>query len=129
MIRQGARMTAGEAAKLGIVSAVAADYFNLIQKAIQEVKDMAGKPIPRISDNPVEIAPLDELAAPMSGKLALSKEVIAIMNKAIADAAAKSSFEDALEVGYIASGEVACTDSAKEGISAFMQKRAPEFNK
>ena len=129
MIRQGARMTADEAAKLGIVSALATDYFNLIQKAVQEVKDMAGKPIPRIPDSPVDIEPLDELAAPMSGKLALSKEVVAIMNKAIKAAAAKSSFEEALEIGYAASGEVACTDSAKEGISAFMQKRAPEFTK
>jgi enoyl-CoA hydratase/3-hydroxyacyl-CoA dehydrogenase len=129
MIRQAARLTAKEAADLGIISAVAEDYFSLIQKAVQEVKALVGQALPRISDSPVEIAPLEPLAAPMSGKLALSKEVVEIINKAVKDAAAADSFEKALEIGYLASGEVACTDSAKEGISAFMQKRPPEFKK
>ena len=33
----------------------------------------------------------------------------------------------ALEVGYRAFGEVACTTAAREGISAFEQRRAPDF--
>jgi len=129
MVRQAARLTAKEALDLGILSGLAGDYFSLIQKAVQEVKDMVGKPLPKIMEGPVEIAPIEPLAAPMAGKLALSKEVVAIIDKAVTDAAAQDSFEKALEVGYIASGEVACTESAKEGISAFMQKRAPEFKK
>ena len=129
MIRQAAKMTAKEALDLGIISALAPDYYSLIQKAVLEVKDMAGKPVPRITDNPVELAPMETLAAPMAGKLPLSKEVVEIINKAVQEAAAKASFAEALEVGYLASGKVACTESAKEGISAFMQKRAPEFKK
>jgi len=129
MIRQAARLTAKEALSLGIVSSLESDYFSLIQKAVQEVKEMAGKPIPRISDDPVEIAPLEPLESPKAGKLLLSKEVVSIIDRAIQDAAAQSSFEDALEVGYKATGEVVCTEGAKEGISAFLEKRVPEFKK
>ncbi len=129
MLRQAARLTANDAFDLGIVSALEGDYYSLIQKAVQEVKEMEEKPIPRIADNPVEIASLEPLESPIAGKLPLSNEVVDIINRAIQEAAAKSSFEDALEVGYLASGEVACTESAREGISAFLQKRTPDFKK
>jgi enoyl-CoA hydratase / 3-hydroxyacyl-CoA dehydrogenase len=55
--------------------------------------------------------------------------VVGIIARAIMDAAAQPSFEEALEVGYKAFGEVACTEGAKEGISAFMEKRAPDYKK
>jgi enoyl-CoA hydratase/3-hydroxyacyl-CoA dehydrogenase len=129
MIRQAARLTAKEAFDLGIVSGLESDYYSLIQKAVQEVKELAGKPIPRIPDDPVEIAPLEPLENPMAGKLPLSKEVVGIIDKAIKEAAAKPSFEEALETCYKASGEVVCTKDAREGITAFLEKRTPEFNK
>lgn len=129
MTRQASKVTAKEAFDLGVVSSLESDYFSLIKKAVQEVKEMAGKPLPRIPDDPVEIIPLEPLESPSAGNLSLSKEVVDIISRAIQEAAAKPSFEEALEIGYRASGEVACTESAKEGISAFMQKRAPKFNK
>ena len=43
--------------------------------------------------------------------------------------AAANSLSEALEIGYQGSAEIACTDAAKEGISAFLQKRKPEFKK
>lgn len=129
MIRQAARLPAKEAFELGVVSALEDDYFSLIQKAVQEVQEMAGKPIPRIPDKPVNIAPLEPLETPKAGKLQLSKEVVDIIDKTIQEAASQPSFEEALEVNYKASGEVACTESAREGISAFIEKRNPEFNK
>ncbi len=36
-------------------------------------------------------------------------------------------FAEALEVSYRAFGQVACTEAAKEGISAFLEKRPAEF--
>jgi len=129
MIRQADRMTAKEAKDLGIISGLAGDYLDLIQMAVDEVKAMADKPLPRIPDEPVEIAELKTLDAPTAGRLPLSREVVAIIADAIRDAAAKSSFEEALEVGYQAFGKVACTDGAREGITAFMEKRTPEYKK
>ncbi|MBW2335028.1 MAG: hypothetical protein JRF06_08065 [Deltaproteobacteria bacterium] len=40
--------------------------------------------------------------------------------------AAANSLSEALEIGYQGSAEIACTDA---GISAFLQKRKPEFKK
>jgi len=88
---------------------------------------MAGKPLPQIPDEPVEISTPEPLESPVAGKLPLSKEVDAIVTRAIQEAAAQPSLEEALEVNYKASGEVACTESAKEGISAFMERRTPKF--
>ena len=65
----------------------------------------------------------------MAGKLALSKEAISIIAKTIKNGAAPDTFADALEIGYQGSAEIACTDAAKEGISAFLEKRRPEFKK
>jgi len=32
-------------------------------------------------------------------------------------------------MGYKGNAEIACTDAAKEGITAFLEKRRPEFKK
>ncbi|MGI5883274.1 MAG: 3-hydroxyacyl-CoA dehydrogenase/enoyl-CoA hydratase family protein, partial [Dethiobacteria bacterium] len=72
MTRQAARLTAKEAFDLGIVTSLEDDYFSLISRAVQEAKEMSGKPLPRIPDEPVEIAPLDPLESPRAGQLLLS---------------------------------------------------------
>ncbi|MBW1863064.1 MAG: 3-hydroxyacyl-CoA dehydrogenase/enoyl-CoA hydratase family protein, partial [Deltaproteobacteria bacterium] len=66
---------------------------------------------------------------PVAGRLQLSKEAVSIIAKTIESGAAADSFTDALEIGYRGFGETACTDAAREGISAFMAKRRPEFKK
>jgi enoyl-CoA hydratase/3-hydroxyacyl-CoA dehydrogenase len=57
----------------------------------------------------------------------LSREVVEIIGKAIQQAAQAPSLKEALEIGYRAFGASACTAAAKEGITAFLQKRKPDF--
>jgi len=35
----------------------------------------------------------------------------------------------ALEIGYKGFGEIACSEAAQEGISAFLERRQPEYKK
>jgi enoyl-CoA hydratase/3-hydroxyacyl-CoA dehydrogenase len=49
--------------------------------------------------------------------------------KVVLEGAATANFNDALEVGYKGFGEIACTDAAKEGVTAFLEKRPPNFTK
>jgi len=51
------------------------------------------------------------------------------MCTAIIGAAAADSFQEALEIGYRAFGDSACTNASKEGIGAFTQGRTPNFRK
>ncbi len=129
MIRQARRLGAEEAQQLGIFTALADNYADLIKLAVAEVNNMAGKPVPRIPDAPVKLDPLPPLENPMAGKLRLSDEAVAIITQAIEEGAAADSFAAALAVGYRAFGKIACTEAAKEGISAFLEKRPAEFKK
>jgi len=36
---------------------------------------------------------------------------------------------EALEIGYNGFAEIACTEAAQEGITAFLDKRKPRFTK
>jgi hypothetical protein len=65
----------------------------------------------------------------MAGKLALSKEAVALTVKTVQDSAAADSLEAALEIGYQGFGDIACLEAAKEGVTAFLQKRKPVFEK
>jgi hypothetical protein len=60
---------------------------------------------------------------PTAGKLALSKESISIIIKTVEKGARAERFADALEIGYRGFGEIACTEAAKEGVTAFMEKK------
>ena len=128
MICLAKRITAKEAVDIGMVTRIAGDYSDLISEAVEEVKNMQGK-IRRIPDGRIDIPDIEVPSEPTAGKLALSKEAISIVVKTVKDGAASDSFADALEIGYQGSGEIACTDAAKEGISAFLEKRKPEFKK
>ena len=128
MICFGRPIKAKEAADIGMVTRIADDYSELIKGAVEEVNNLQGR-VKRISDAKVDIPEITMPDEPMAGKQPLSKEAVSIVLKTVKDGAAADSFAEALEIGYKGFGEIACTDAAKEGISAFLEKRKPEFKK
>lgn len=126
MLRLATRLTAQKAQDLGIVAYLADDYYGLIQASVDEVRKMGGK-VEKIPDDPVKIAALTPIEEPRAGNLRLSDAVVGIIAEAIRSAAEAPSFEAALEIGYRAFGEVSALEAAREGISAFMEKRSPRF--
>ncbi len=119
---------AKEAADIGMVTRLADNYFDMIREAVKEVGNLQGKVKP-IPEGKVDIPAVEVPEQPMAGELPLSKEAISIAARTIRDGAAADSFANALELGYKGFGEVACTEAAKEGISAFLEKRQPEYKK
>ena len=117
-----------EALEVGMVAKIADDYPSLIQAAVEEVNNLQGN-IGRISDGKIPIPEIKIPDQPMAGKQMLSKEAAAIAVKTIQDGAATESLNLALEIGYKGFGEIACSDAAKEGISAFLERRKPNFKK
>ena len=57
------------------------------------------------------------------------RAVSELFSQSIAEAAAATSFEAALEIGYRAFGASACAAAAREGIASFLERRAPDFSK
>ena len=128
MIILGKPIKSQNAVDIGMIAKIAENYTELIDFAVTEVDNLHGK-IERISEKPVDIPAMPETDSPMFGQLPLSKEAVALAIKTIKDAAAAGSLNEALEIGYQGFGEIACIDSAKEGISAFLSRRKPEFKK
>ena len=126
MISLARRITVKEAADIGMVTTITDDYSEMIIEAVKEVNSIQGK-IKRIPDRSVDIPEITIPDQPMAGGLALSKEAISIIIKTIKAGAAADNLADALEIGYRGFAEIACTDAAKEGISAFLEKRRPEY--
>ena len=128
MISLGRTITAREAADIGMVCKIADDYPGMIRDAVEEVENLQGN-IERIPEGRVDIPEVSLPARPMAGNQGLSKESISIIVKTIKDGASAESLADALAAGYKGFGEIACTDAAREGITAFLEKRKPEFKK
>jgi len=122
------RLTVKEAHDIGMVASISEDYSDMIKEAVKEVHNIAAH-ITRIPEGKVNIPEISVPDNPMAGKLPLSKEAISIIVKTIKAGAAADFFSEALEIGHQGSAEIACTDAAKEGISAFLEKRKPEFKK
>jgi enoyl-CoA hydratase/3-hydroxyacyl-CoA dehydrogenase len=125
-IRFARRISAKEALSMGLTTKNVDSYADLIEVALSEVKNSVGN-IQRVRDEPVDIGELKTVEKPSTEDLALSREVDAIICKTMKQSATAKTFEGALEISYKAFGEVACTRAAKEGISAFVEKRKPNF--
>ena len=128
MICFGKPLTAKEAAEIGMVAGLADNHQRLFQAAIAEVNRLQGK-VAGIPEGKVEIPEVSIPDQPMAGRQALSREAVAITARTIQRAVATENLAEALEIGYRGFGEIACTEAAKEGISAFLERRKPEFKK
>ncbi len=128
MLLKAKKMAATDAAEAGIIDTLEDNHAALLPGAVRLVRELAGKPH-TLTDTPINISP------PAAGKdkplsstgQKLSAAVTAIIRRAIVDAAAAVSLDAALEAGYSAFGDSACTAAAREGIGAFMEKRKPDF--
>ena len=128
MILLGKPLSAADAVDIGIVDKMADNYELLILQAAAMVRVMQGQ-LPRITEGPVDIP---EPVMPDSKTLVdsnLSAESVNIAIRTIKAGAAAETLDAALESGYKGFGEIACTEAAREGISAFLEKRKPVFKK
>jgi enoyl-CoA hydratase / 3-hydroxyacyl-CoA dehydrogenase len=125
MLRNAEAVTTDAAAEAGIID-VCVDLADLLPVATARVRELAGRSRLNL-DAPLALGTLPTTEEKTCGGLVLSHEVREIMDRAIVTAAAAPSFSEALEVGYRAFGASACTPAAREGISAFFEKRPAQF--
>jgi enoyl-CoA hydratase/3-hydroxyacyl-CoA dehydrogenase len=128
MICLAKRINAQQAADIGMVAQVSDGYLEMIRAAVAQVHNLQEN-LPKVPEGAVDIPDFPIPEEPMAGKLPLSREAIAIAFRTVQAAAAANRLSEALEINYRGSGDIACTDAAKEGITAFLQKRKPEFKK
>jgi enoyl-CoA hydratase/carnithine racemase len=128
MIGQGKRLTVQEAKELGMIAQVTDNYQAMIAAAMEQVDALAGK-VPSIEDGPVSITAFVVPEQPKAGKLPLSREALGIAARVINEAAAADSLAAALEINCQGSGDISCIEASKEGVSAFLEKRKPDFTK
>jgi enoyl-CoA hydratase/3-hydroxyacyl-CoA dehydrogenase len=128
MMRRAERVSAKKAHELDIVDGLSDDYAAMIESAVERVQALSGH-LRSPADGAIVItlpAPAEAVAA--NGQK-LSVEVTRILERAIVEAAAAPTFSAALEIGYRAFGASACTAAAREGIDAFLSRRAADFTK
>ncbi len=128
MLCLGTIIDAQKALEIGMVSRLADDYADLIAAAVEEVEKLQGD-LPRIQEGPVELPPFDLPDPPTSGKQQLSRQAVEIVKQTIQAGARAADLAQALEIGYQGFGRIACTEAAREGISAFLERRKPVFDK
>ena len=126
MILFGKPLPAVTAAEMGIIDRLVTDPADLIDTAIEEVQRLQDN-IPRIRDAAVEIPEISIPKEPTAGRQALSNAAVSITAETVRKASTADNLETALEIGYSGFGDIACSDAAQEGISAFLQKRKPNF--
>ncbi|MCL4758167.1 MAG: 3-hydroxyacyl-CoA dehydrogenase/enoyl-CoA hydratase family protein [Rhodocyclaceae bacterium] len=127
MLRRAERLSAAQAFELGVVDALADEVGGLVRAAVARVRALAARPA-SIADGAVAIAPLTPVEARAASGQPLSREIVGLLERTITAAAAAPSFAAALETGYRAFGDSACTAAAREGIGAFMEGRKPDFS-
>src|SRR5690606_4321384 len=112
----------------GIVDALADGYRELVALAVERVHALSGR-VPRIADAAVDMPGFDERIERASNGMVLSATTVGLIEKAVREAAAAPTLARALEIGYAAFGDSACTAAAREGIAAFGERRSPDFGR
>jgi enoyl-CoA hydratase/3-hydroxyacyl-CoA dehydrogenase len=128
MILLGKPIKTQDAADIGMVDQLVDNPADLMATAIAEI-DRIRNNIPRITEQAVDLPEFVIPEHPMAGKQALSMEAVTITAETVKKGAGASSLQRALEIGYNGFGRIACCDAANEGISAFLEKRRPNFTK
>ncbi|MBC8247978.1 MAG: enoyl-CoA hydratase/isomerase family protein [Deltaproteobacteria bacterium] len=128
MITRGKPLFAKEATDIGMINRIGENYIDLIQQAVLAVKKLKGNLVP-ISEHQVVLTEIVLPEPSATGQLTLSPEAVSITAQTIRAGAACNRLADALEAGYNGFGDIACTEAAKEGISAFLEKRKPIYLK
>jgi enoyl-CoA hydratase/3-hydroxyacyl-CoA dehydrogenase len=128
MVILGRPLSAKEAVEIGMVSGLVEAHSRLVPAAIEELDRISGRP-GNIPDGQADCGQVSVPDRPMAGKRALSMEAVSIAVETIKGGCAAATFEEALEVGYKGFARTGCTDAAREGISAFLEKRKPTFHK
>ena len=128
MMLRAERVSAKKAHAFGIVDRLSDDYAAMIESAVERVHVLTGN-LQAPAEGKIVIEPPTPGDAIAFNGQKLSVEVTRILERAIIEAAAAQSFDAALEIGYRAFGESACTAAAREGIDAFLSRRAADFGK
>jgi enoyl-CoA hydratase / 3-hydroxyacyl-CoA dehydrogenase len=128
MMRRAERVSAKAAHALGIVDRLSDHYAAMIEDATARVHALTGQ-LQAPTEGAIVIEPPRPADAVAFNGQKLSTEVTRILERAIVEAAAAKTFNAALEIGYRAFGASACTAAAREGIEAFLQRRAADFSK
>ena len=121
MLRTASKLSVEDAHQLGVIDELAPDIASLLIVAIARVRSMSGKVRPP-PGNAVQVPPFPGLDPAAFDQNGVSSEVIDIIEAAVLNAAAAPRLDDALEIGYAAFGASACTDAARENITAFVSR-------
>ena len=126
MLHRCEKLKARQALALGVLDAVAKDPSELIALAVARVQALAPGH-GRIADAPVALPAFEPMDAKAASGMALSPTTLALLERAVQQAAQAPTLAAALEIGYLAFGDSACTAAAREGIAAFGERRPPDF--
>ncbi|MEZ5501022.1 MAG: 3-hydroxyacyl-CoA dehydrogenase/enoyl-CoA hydratase family protein [Steroidobacteraceae bacterium] len=126
MLAAGERVTAREALAAGILDRCVSTHGELLARAVELARNPGRA-------RPVPAAPGAGIGRPETGQAGpggerLSAKVQEIIAAAVVAAADETDLDAALEIGYRAFGESACTEAAREGIKAFGERRKPDFS-
>ncbi len=124
MLTRAERLSAEQAHALGIVETLADGYDELVRQAIALAHALRDKP--RLGLDGRRALPA---ATPMPADGSrFSAGTRTLIESTVQKAAEAANLEQALEVGYRAFGASACSAAAREGISAFLERRKPDFS-